>query len=135
MKFILSFPEMCARMVWPFPNIYLECGVGQRLYDGTLDFDHIGFCQVLSLLVWITCLAKDGEGLTKFTIRDILSASDLFGRCALGCRDEFHVLAFLSLRALQAALPAVRQQKEVPFCLQDEEELSFIPAGSRFHNV
>src|SRR5699024_8444137 len=46
-------------------NIYLECGVGQRLYDGTLDFDHIGFCQVLSLLVWITCLAKDGEGLTK----------------------------------------------------------------------
>ena len=35
-------------------KLYLKHCIGQRLYDGTLDFDHIGFCQVLSLLVLIT---------------------------------------------------------------------------------
>ena len=28
-------------------NVDLECGVGQGLDDHALNFDHIGFCQVL----------------------------------------------------------------------------------------
>ena len=59
-------------------NIYLECGVGQGFNHSALDFDHIGFCQVLSLLVWITFLAYLSEGPTKFTICDFFSVSDLF---------------------------------------------------------
>ncbi len=116
-------------------NIYLECCVGQRLNDGTLDLDHIGFCQVLSLLVWITSPADLREGPAEFAVRDRLSASDFFGCPGMGRPNGFHMSAFLPLGPLHPPAPAVRQQEEVPVYLQNEEQVSPIPAGGRSYNI
>jgi hypothetical protein len=115
--------------------VYLEFCVGKRLNDNALNLDHIGFCQVLSLLVWITIPAKLGEGLAEFTVGQLLSASDLLGCPAVEACLKNHMPAFFPLRPLQTPGLAVRQQEEISLHPKDEEELSRIPAGSRFYNV
>ena len=126
--------NMCQNGV-AISNIYLECCVGQCLYDGTLDFDHIGFCQVLSLLVWITSPADLREGPAELAVGYGFSASDFFGGPGVGRPGGFHVLALLPLGPLHPPAPAVRQQEEVPVYLQNEEQVSPIPAGGRSYNI
>ena len=55
-------------------NVNLERCIGQSFYHNTFHFDHIGFCQTLSLLVRLDFLAKNCEGPAKFTIGDFVSA-------------------------------------------------------------
>ena len=45
------------------------------------------------------------------------------------------MLALFPLGALQLPGLAVRQQEEVLLRPEDEEELSLVPAGGRYHNV
>ena len=120
-------------------NVDLECGVGHRLNDSAFHFDHVGFCQVLSLLVLITA-AYRGDGFTKLTICDGFVASDPLGNRAPIAPEQRRVFAPLALRPFHGPRLSVRQQEEVPLRRKDEEGLSLIPAGGRcydirFHNV
>ena len=58
------------------------------------------------------------------------SASNLFSRPAVKVGLEDHMLAFLPLRPLQTPVLSVRQQQVLSLDLQDEKELSLIPAGA-----
>ena len=69
-------------------NVNLERRVGQGFHHNTFHFDHIGFCQTLSLLVRLDHLAAGRECPAKLTVGDLLLALDLFGEAGLLRRDE-----------------------------------------------
>ena len=109
-------------------NVYLECGVGHRLNDSAFHFDHVGFCQVLSLLVLITA-AYRGDGFTKLTICDGFVASDPLGNRAPIAPEQRRVFAPLALRPFHGPRLSVRQQEEVSLRRKHEEEASRVRKG------
>ena len=116
-------------------NVDLERGVGQGLDDHALHFNHVGFCQTLSLLARILLPAEGREGFAKLAVGDALFAADLLAEAARPGGDEAHVALLLPLGALGLALFAVRQQEVLAVHVQNEEELSLVPAGFRPDDV
>ena len=101
MKFILSFPEMWARIVWPFPMSTWNVVLGSASVTTPSTSIISDFAKCSSLLVWITVPAQLGEGLAELTVGDLLSASDLFSRPAVGAAGESDMLPLFPLGPLQ----------------------------------
>ena len=87
---------MCQNLV-SISNVYLERCVGQGFHHDTLHFNHVGFCQTLSLLVRINLLAVSRKGFAKLAVGDPGFASDLFRKPVLVRRYKQHVSALLRL--------------------------------------
>ena len=64
-------------------NVYLERRVRQGLDNHAFHFNHVGFCQTLSLLARIIFLAECRECFAKLTVGDFLFAFDLAGKPVL----------------------------------------------------
>ena len=77
-------------------NVNLERRIGQSFYHNTFHFNHIGFCQTLSLLVRLDFLAVSREGPAKFTVGDFFFAFDLAGKTVVICRHKQHMLALFA---------------------------------------
>ena len=69
-------------------NVNLERRVGQSFYHNAFHFDHIRFCQTLSLLARMNLLAVSREGPSKFTVCELLFIFDLFRKPGLLGGDE-----------------------------------------------
>ena len=74
--------NMCQNRV-SISNVNLERCIGQCFYHNTFHFDHIGFCQTLSLLVRLDFLVESRECPAKFTVCDFFFALDLFREAGL----------------------------------------------------
>ena len=79
-------------------NVHLESRVGQGLYHNAFHFDHVGFCQTLSLLVRLDFPAVGRECPAKLTVGDLLAAFDLIRQTAVILRHKQHVFAFFAFR-------------------------------------
>ncbi len=79
MKFILSFPEICARITWSVSDIHLERGVGQSLYYDALQLDHVAFSQASFLLRLTEPIPKGGQRPSDVTVQHRLAVLQTAG--------------------------------------------------------
>ena len=78
-------------------NVYLERRVRQGFHHYAFHFNHVGFCQTLSLLVRMNLLAVSREGPAKFTVGDFFFAFDLVGKASIILRHKQHMPALFAL--------------------------------------
>jgi hypothetical protein len=134
MKFILSFPEICANIVCPFPMSTWNVVLGSDSTTTPSTSIMSDFAKLQSLLVWIPA-APRSDGSTKLTVGDFFVASDLPGDRALARTRQRHVFAPLALGILQPPPFAVGQQEEVTLCRKHKGVTPLVPAGDRFYDV
>ena len=110
-------------------NVNLERRVGQGFHHNTFHFDHVGFCQTLSLLVRMNLPAVSREGSAKLTVGDLLLALDFFSKAGAVVGHKEQMPALFALGRLHLSGLSVRQQEVLPLHRKDDEELPLVPAG------
>ena len=110
-------------------NVNLERCIGQSFYHNTFHFDHIGFCQTLSLLVRLDFIAECRESPAKLTVCKLLIACYFFRKPCLLRGHKQHMSALFALWMFHFSGFTVRQQKELPLHRKNDEELSLVSAS------
>lgn len=112
-----------------------ECGVGQRLNHGSLQLDHVAFCQASYLLHLTEPIPEGGQRPPDVTVQHRLAVLQAAGNRVRPDPRGNNVLSPFFFGSLKFSAFSVHQPEKVALLPEDQKEVSSVMAGNGPYHV